>query len=460
MSDTKNSLKSKSRFDKTIVVLLVFFTIILSGCKENTAYKKQLEDPELFRSAMKKLTDVIVYDIFSPPVASRVYMYPSIASYSIIQKAYPNKYNSLVGQINGFTEIPNPKDENINFHLASLHAFILVGKQLIFSEEKLIEFREHTYNSLKEAGLPEKVLNASIEYGNQVADHILKWADGDLYKQTRTYPKYSILEEPQYWKPTPPNYMQGIEPHWGNIRTLVLKSGDQFKPTPPIPFDLTEGSDFMKQVMDVYENGGKINNKNDEIAKFWDCNPYVVVHQGHTMLATKKITPGGHWIGITEIACRKANSSFDETINAYTNVSISLFDGFINCWDEKWRSLMVRPETIINQYIDENWEPYLQTPPFPEYTSGHSVISTSAAIVLTELFGDNFSFIDNTEIEFGLPAREFISFEQASEEAALSRFYGGIHYEMAISQGIIQGRKVGNYIIKNLHTLKKNNSDL
>ena len=244
----------KIKFNKAVFVLLAFFAISLSGCKENTEYKKQLEDSELFRSAMKRLTDVIVYDVFSPPVASRVYMYPSIASYAIMQKAYPNKYNTLVGQVNGFTEIPDPKDNNINLNLASLHAFIMVGKQLIFSEDKLIDFRDETYAMLKESGLPEKVLNASIEYGNQVAEHILKWADGDLYKQTRTFPQYSIIEEPQYWKPTPPNYMQGIEPHWGEIRTLVLKSGDQFKPIPPIPFDLTKGSPFMKQVMGVYEN--------------------------------------------------------------------------------------------------------------------------------------------------------------------------------------------------------------
>jgi len=454
MSGHKYILKRK--IDSVIIVLFAFLAFFLSGCKENTEYKKQLEDPELFRSTMKRLTDVIVYDVFSPPIASRVYMYPSIASYAIMQKAYPSKYNSLVGQVNGFTEIPNPTDKNINLNLASLHAFVLVGKQLIFSEDKLIEFRDQTYERLKEAGLPDKVLNASTAYGNQVAEHILKWAEGDLYKQTRTFPQYSILDEPKYWKPTPPNYMQGIEPHWSKIRTLVLKSGDQFIPTPPIPFDLTEGSPFMKQVMDVYENGGKKNNKNDEIAKFWDCNPYVVVHQGHTMLATKKITPGGHWIGITEIVSRKANSSFDETINAYANVSISLFDGFISCWDEKWRSLVVRPETIINQYIDKDWEPYLQTPPFPEYTSGHSVISRSAAVILTDLYGDHFDFIDTSEIEFGLPVREFKSFIHASEEAAMSRHYGGIHYMMAIEEGVTQGQKVGEYIVQNMQTLKQN----
>jgi hypothetical protein len=172
------------------------------------------------------------------------------------------------------------------------------------------------------------------------------------------------------------------------------------------------------------------------------------------MFATKKITPGGHWIGIVSIAARQANNTFDETINAYTYTSIALFDAFISCWDEKWRSLVVRPETLINQHIDEQWAPLLQTPPFPEYTSGHSVISRAAAVALTNIYGDNFSFLDTTEMEYGLPARNFESFVHASEEAAISRLYGGIHYRMAIDEGVWQGQKVGEFIVQNLQTTK------
>ena len=275
-----------------------------------------------------------------------------------------------------------------------------------------------------------------------------------MYDQTRTYSKYTIQEEDQFWKPTPPDYMDGIEPHWNKIRTLVLKSADQFPPVAPLEFDLTKGSEFQKQLMEVYEKGNGIDEESKEIASFWDCNPYVSHHRGHAMFATKKITPGGHWISITGIATRDNKNTFDETINAYTNVSIALFDAFISCWDEKWRSLVVRPETLINQYIDEEWVPLLQTPPFPEYTSGHSVISRAAAVTLTNLYGDNFAFIDTSELEYGLPARNFKSFIHASEEAAISRLYGGIHYMMAIDEGVSQGQKVGEFIINNIQTLK------
>jgi hypothetical protein len=437
-----------------LIGVLVCFTLIFSACKENNVYKDQLNDPELFHAAMKKLTDVIVYDIFSPPVASRVYMYPSVAAYSVMQKAYPDKYNSLEGQLKQLSDIPEPTNEDINFHLASIYAFTKVGKQLIFSEQRITDFEEATFQELKENGLPEKVLNASIEYGDVVAKHILAWAKGDLYDQTRTYSKYTILQDDKFWKPTPPDYMDGIEPHWNKIRTVVLDSADQYVPVPPVAFDLTKGSEFQKQLMEVYEKGQGIDPESKEIASFWDCNPYVSHHRGHAMFATKKITPGGHWIGITSIATRQANSTFDETINAYSNVSIALFDAFISCWDEKWRSLVVRPETLINQYIDEKWVPLLQTPPFPEYTSGHSVISRAAAVTLTHLYGDNFNFLDTSEMEYGLPARSFNSFIEASEEAAISRLYGGIHYRMAIDEGVTQGEKVGKFIVENLKTLK------
>lgn len=429
--------------------------ILLGACKENIAYKEKLQDPELFQSSMKKLTDVIVYDIFSPPVASRVYMYPTIASYSIMQKAHPEKYNSLQGQVNDFTDIPDPTEEDVDMNLAAIHAFLTVGKELIFSEDRIEEFQNKIYSDLQETGLPENILEASIRYGDEVAKHILAWANTDMYKQTRTYPKYTILEEPQYWKPTPPDYMDGIEPSWNKIRTLVLDSAGQFPPKPPLPYDLTEGSPFHKQLMQVYEEGNGMDANKKDIASFWDCNPYVSHHQGHAMFATKKISPGGHWIGITAIACRKSKNNFDETINAYANVTTALYDGFISCWDEKWRSLLVRPETVINEHIDEQWVPLLQTPPFPEYTSGHSVISRSAAITLTRLYGDNFAFDDTTELEYGLPVRSFKSFLHASEEAAISRLYGGIHYIMAIEEGIKQGEKVGLHISKNLVTLKK-----
>jgi hypothetical protein len=157
----------------------------------------------------------------------------------------------------------------------------------------------------------------------------------------------------------------------------------------------------------------------------------------------KKISPGGHWMNITGIAAKKASLSFDNAVVLHTLVSITLVDAFISCWDEKYRSNRIRPETFINRYIDLHWQPLLQTPPFPEYTSGHSVISTAAAEVLSYQLGDHFSFTDDSEEMFEIKARTFQSFRQAAEEAAISRLYGGIHFRDAIVNGQAQGKAVG-----------------
>ena len=143
------------------------------------------------------------------------------------------------------------------------------------------------------------------------------------------------------------------------------------------------------------------------------------------------------------------NSSCGITITSSN--APSLADAFISCWDEKYRSNLVRPETVINKHIDEDWLPLLQTPPFPEYTSGHSVISSAAAIALTTIYGDKFAFDDTSEEEYGLPTRSYQSFLDASAEAAVSRLYGGIHYRPAIDNGVTQGQALGRYLTSQIH---------
>jgi hypothetical protein len=232
----------------------------------------------------------------------------------------------------------------------------------------------------------------------------------------------------------------------------VLDSSAAFRPKAPPAFDTTEGSPFLREVREVYETGKHLTDEQKAIAAFWDCNPYVMHIQGHTMFATKKITPGGHWMGIAGIASKRSKADIVWSAETYALTAIALADGFISSWDEKFRSNVVRPETVINTYVDENWTPFLQTPPFPEYTSGHSVISNAAAEVLTEQFGDSFSFKDTTEVDYGLPPRTFPSFRKAAAEAAMSRLYAGIHYRQSIEEGALEGRKVGALVVQRIRT--------
>ncbi len=437
---------------KESLTLLAIITLFLCSCnKENESIK--ISSIEI-HNIIDKVTEVMIHDIFSPPVASRIYVYPNIAAYEIIAKKN-NQYKSLTNQLTNLKEIPNPEEEEtVNYELSALIAHMELSKQLIFSEDRVEQYRDSLYNIWEAKNAKE--FSVSKNYGLKVAEHIVKWMDEDNYKQTRTMPKFTInSDNPSRWQPTPPAYMAGIEPHWSKIRPFIIDSSNQFKPIPPPPFSMEKGSDFYKELQEVYNISNEITSKGDTseevaIAQFWDCNPYVSVTRGHLMFATKKITPGAHWIGIVKIASTKTNANFAKTIYAYTKTSIAIADAFISCWDEKYRSNLIRPETLINEHIDENWVPVLQTPPFPEYTSGHSVVSGAASTVLTNIFGSDFAFDDTTEVPYGLPVRSFTSFNQAAQEAAISRMYGGIHYRAAVDIGLKQGINLGEFVVANL----------
>ncbi|TRZ43310.1 vanadium-dependent haloperoxidase [Robertkochia solimangrovi] len=434
---------------KTLFYFGILCILISVSCNRET---KPVEiTAEQMHISIDRVVDVMIHDIFSPPVASRIFAYANIAAYEIIAQSDP-EYNSLTGMLNGLEAIPKADSEIINPQMAALMAHMEISKSLIFSEDRIEMYRDSLYNVWQQAD--ETTFLASKDYADKVISHMKKWMDKDNYKQTRTMPKFTVnSDDPSRWQPTPPAYMDGIEPHWMKIRPFAIDSSSQFKPVPPPGFSMDKDSKFYEEVMEVYNTGVRIVNDDSEevaIARFWDCNPYVSVTRGHLMFATKKITPGAHWIGICKIACRKDKADFNKTVYAYTKTSIGIADGFISCWDEKYRSNLIRPETVINQYIDDNWKPILQTPPFPEYTSGHSVVSGAAAIVLTDIFGDDFYFDDDTETPYGLPVRSFSSFNKAAEEAAISRMYGGIHYRAAIDNGLKQGRLLGNFVIKKL----------
>lgn len=439
-------------------LILVGFVTVLSACSVSVPkedYKPKVDNADFIHRSVKQVTDVIVHDIFSPPVASRIYVYMSVAGYEAAIPEHP-KYLSLAGQLNGLEPGPKPEsDLEYCFPLASVEAMLTVGKALVFSEDKMDAFYREIMQDFHDAGIPDQVFERSVDYGQKVAKHILAWSGKDNYKQSRSFPKYSIEEDPSTWKPTPPAYMDAIEPHWAKIRTFAIDSCAQFKPVGPTAFSIDKNSTFFKEAYEVYSVGKNLSNEQREIASFWDCNPFVMNVKGHVMFATKKISPGGHWLGITQTACKKVNADFLKSMEAYTRVSVALMDGFISCWDEKYRSKLIRPESYINEHIDEDWVPLLQTPPFPEYTSGHSVVSSASAVTLTRLFGDNFSFVDSTEVEFGLPARSFNSFNEASAEAAISRLYGGIHYRPAIDHGFVEGTDLANFILDKVKTRRE-----
>lgn len=432
--------------------------VVLSSCKEQAGdYKKFTEDPLLYSKTVKKLNDVVLENNFPPMIATRNYAYANIAAYETMA-AGNDKYQSLSGQVKHLPVMPKPMaGMEIDFSLASLFSFCKVGNAVTFPEGSMMGYYDELKERAKKAGMTSEILKNTIAFSDTIVAVVLKWSKADNYAQTRSAEKYTVKDEEGRWIPTPPMYAQAVEPKWNSIRCLTLDSCSQFLPPRPPLFNIKDkNSEYLKCLNEVKNIGDSLTEEQKHIADFWDDNPFKLNVSGHVMFATKKFSPAGHWMNIVGIAAKESKADFATTVAAYTETSIALFDAFISCWDEKFRSNYVRPETAINKYFDEEWRPYIQTPPFPSYTSGHATISAAAAEVMTDWFGDKLSFTDTSSLEFGIESRHIVSFREAAKEAAMSRLYGGIHYRFDNDQGNAAGRKLGEYIIQRLKLKKEN----
>ncbi len=422
--------------------VLLFLLIVLS-CSKPTELVIQ---PTSVSAVLGDMTDIMINDVTNPPLATRFFAYTCLSGHEVL--AQSGGLPSMAGKLNDYPLIQKPEVHQYSPELASLLAMMETAGKIQPSGSSLLEKEAKLLDSLRKMGVSEKLIDNSLVFAQEISRQILAYAKGDRYSRISNYHRYEPLNRPGTWYPTPPGFFAPVEPYIHTIRTLTLDSASQFAPERPVPYSDDPTSTFYSLLKEVHQTSINITLDQQEIAAFWDCNPFALQPQGHLLTAWKKISPGAHWMGITGIVAKQKDLSFSETIKIHTLTSIALMDGFIACWDEKYRSNRIRPESAIRQLLDPEWKPFLQTPPFPEYLSGHSTISTAAATVLTDYFGDDVSYIDTVEVRFGLNPREFQSFHQAANEAAISRMYGGIHFMDAITNGQLQGKQVGEWVIQ------------
>lgn len=416
------------------------------------AQKEHQELTDYLRPAVFSLTMVMLHDVVNPPAASRYYAYALLGAYDLVAQ-----HDTAIVKPGAFiqhypsTAIPDSGD--YDYRVAAAFCILETGRVMLPSgyllEEQETKFRQ----LLKKLHYTQPLIDRSFAAGRRATAKVVAFSKGDRYNLLSAHLRYTPLKKDSSWYPTPPTYMEAVEPNWRIIRPMIIDSSDQFMPPPLTPFSTDTASAFYHLVQEVYrisKDTGSAGVYEKTIAGFWDCNPFNVVTSGHMMIGLKKISPGGHWMNIAAIAAGAAGLDFDQTIEVQTLVASTLMDAFISCWDAKYKSNRIRPETYINRYIDARWQPFLQTPPFPEYTSGHSVISTASAEVLTYLFGERFDYTDSTEELWDIHPRSFHSFREAAAEAAISRLYGGIHYRDGVVSGQVQGKTVGTYIIMQL----------
>jgi len=427
---------------KKLFVLSSFF--LWFSCAKKEAFVPVLQPSDMER-VIQQMTDVMIHDITNPPLAARFFAYSCLAAYEVVALNDP-AFISLKGKLNEFPELKRPEvTAEINKDIAALLAVYETAKVLQPSGKLMGELEQKWIDSLLNMGVSEEIMKHSLEFAKTVSVQILKYAKADRYNKISALPRYTPRNVEGTWYPTPPGYFPPVEPHFNTIRSFTLERPDQFKPEPPIPFSADKKAPFYTLMEEI--KNLSLSQEQKEIAAFWDCNPFALFDNGHLLVGMKKISPGAHWMGIANIACVDAKVSFSKAIQVNTVLAVGLMDGFQSCWDEKYRSNRIRPETAIRKYLDPKWTPFLQTPPFPEYLSGHSTISSVSSVILTHFFGKEFTYTDTVEERYGLKARIYSSFEEAAEEAGISRFYGGIHFMDAIENGQKQGNAVGKHLL-------------
>lgn len=433
-----------------LLISLIYLCLFIISCKQKKSdYAKVMHDPYLYEKVVHDLNYVIIYDIFTPPVASRIFAYSNLAAFEVLEKEGKH-FTSLTGKVKDLNNIPDPpKDTKIDYPFASLIALIKVGDALTFSADTMKFIADSVKSLARDAGMPDELFTNSIHYGEQVADSVISWSKKDNYAKTRGGQRFTITGLEGHWTPTPPGYFDAVEPWWKTIRCLVMDSANMFPPPGLPPFSKDSTSPFYQMAKDCMDIGSNLDSNQKWIANFWDCNAFKLHVSGHMMFATKAMTPVGHWMEIVGTISKNNKADFYKTAYAYTGVSVGIFDAFICCWFTKYKFDVLRPETYINRYINKDWQPYLQTPPFPEYNSAHSTISAAAATILTNIYKD-IAFKDSSERIWGWPDRTFKTVDDAALEVSMSRLYGGIHYRQSVKDAYDQGHKIGNLVLAKL----------
>jgi hypothetical protein len=388
----------------------------------------------------EQLYDVVKAENTSPPAASRNYGITAIALYESIV-AGTERNRPLLGQLNDLTSLPQPA-KNESYHWPTVANSVLAntirGVFAPISQSSLdsINKLEQRLAAQQRAVVSIPVYERSVMYGRVVTTAILDWATADGFSsdKERTYFPRVV---PGAWMPTPPSYNpNSLLPYWGMIRPMVLVSGKEcFPPSHPM-FSTDPTSNFYAAAFEVYKTGLELTDEQKMIADYWSDGPGTG-------------TPSGHWIAIISQIAQKDDLSLTLAAEAYARVGIAVYDAFIACWKAKYIYNLQRPVTYINTNIDADWLPYLETPNFPTFTSGHSTVSGAVARVLTDMFGVR-SFTDTTHIDHHVvpeKSRAFLSFNEAATEAAVSRLYGGIHFSFDNNAGLAAGRCIGQSIL-------------
>jgi hypothetical protein len=474
------------------MLMTVFVTAGCSGARVPS-------DPQFVSQWLRASLAFVRSERLGPPVAARVSAYSAIAMYEGYASDPRSSLRSLAGQLNGLATLPGvvPGDLPLDGPIVAAEAERVVADSLfrdgLPSTRRTIDsLAKAQVTARQAAGVGATARDRSLAHGRALGGAILAWAATDSFFATRGRPwtppttrgqwantanvsqfvpqtlsgqsdlvqlnnpnvhvdverataKGDFTNRPKAEGATTlPSFnpLKPTEPWWGNLRTFVLTDGDECAAPPPPAYSEKSGSPFWRMGRQFYDSVKSLTPTQKNVALFWADNP----------VATG--TPGFHWISVINLMIGRRHLTADEAVEAYALTSLAIADAFIGCWKEKYRSLVVRPVAYVQRVFDPKFQTVIPTPPFPEYTSGHSVQSGAAIEVLVRFIGDTIPFIDSTQVDIGQPPRPFTSLSAARDEVAISRVYAGVHFFPAVYDGLQQGQCIGRRVLDKVKTRK------
>jgi hypothetical protein len=387
---------------------------------------------------------------FSPPVAARALGYMGLSLYESVVPGMPG-YQSLAGQLNDLSSLPWAQpDEPLHWPTvanASLATMVRMMFPTASAENKArIDVLQRSLplkytQDFDPNTITADISNRSETFGKLMGMAIMTWARTDGGHEgwgpvRRTRAIYVPPSGTGKWSATPPAFGAPLLPYWGENRPFVMKSAADCPAPMPPAYSEDTGSAFYKDGMEVYKIATAATQEQRQFALYWADD------------AGKTPTPGGHWAYIANDLLKARKADLGTAAETFARLNIAMSDAFVAAWYTKYQLNVLRPVTYVQLNIDSNWVPTLMpTPPFPDYPSGHSVQSSAAQSVLSQVFGATTEFVDNTHNDRGWGPRTFKSFKAAADEAAISRLYAGIHYRFASDGGKPQGQCVANKVL-------------
>jgi hypothetical protein len=375
----------------------------------------------------------------NPPIntilLNRAWGYIGIGLYESVR---PGIKNSVSLSQRLYQMPPMPEKEKNNGYSWEVTANAALAKLIssfypaavISSNQQRIDSLETCYNDSLRPGVESAVFLRSQAFGRAIADAVIAWSQTDNSNLTNA--GYVPPVFPGAWEPTPPAFANGLCPYFGNTRPFLQQHLQVVAPPFVHAYSEDPSSNFYKMEKAMYDLSQSLTQEQKNIALYWND---VGVGVGYS--------PPGHSVAILTQILRQKNIDLGKAAIAYAKTGIALTDASIAGFKSKYTYNMLRPVTYIKKVIDPSWSPLIGTPPHPEYPAAHAFLTQAFMQTMTGIFGENFSFTDNTYgSKYGGP-RTFSSFNAAAEECGMSRNYGGIHYPPSIAAGLQLGKQIG-----------------